>query len=240
MQPKEPGDKRSQSVPPLRNHSALNKDSKLHQPFPYDTTPILSLQDGLAVRPWRPGDVAQLAHIVTPNLSKGYISDIFEGKEGVLGAFTWFLDTRSQDQYRTTSDGAHVPQDFAITLHDVAIGNIGIEILSSEDSACFPTGELGYFLAEEHWGKGIMTEVVKSFLPWVFRSFKQLNRVDAFVFSTWVPASSKVLQKAGLKLEGSLRSIAWKQGLGHSDDDIWAILRSECVENDCWEPPKDV
>jgi len=62
---------------------------------------------------------------------------------------------------------------------------------------------IGYWLAEKHWGRGLMTQIVKITTNWGFKKFK-LKRIEATVFS-FNPASAKVLIKSGYKQEGFLR-----------------------------------
>ncbi|MDP6845864.1 MAG: GNAT family protein, partial [Candidatus Nanoarchaeia archaeon] len=64
-------------------------------------------------------------------------------------------------------------------------------------------GSLGYWLAEEHWGKGIMTEVTRVFTDYCFKEFK-LIRIYGSVYD-WNLGSAKVLEKNGFVREGVLR-----------------------------------
>ncbi len=96
---------------------------------------------------------------------------------------------------------------FAIATEYEAIGSIGIVI--GEDVHRF-TAEIGYWLAEPFWGKGIMTEALKFLSDWAFREFK-LHRIYATPFATNT-ASARVLGKAGFDREGIIRSGAFKDG----------------------------
>ena len=72
------------------------------------------------------------------------------------------------------------------------------------------TAELGYWLAEPLWRRGIMTEAVRAFVPACFGAF-ELDRIFAYTYSN-NPASAKVLEKAGITFEGRLRKNAIKDG----------------------------
>ena len=72
------------------------------------------------------------------------------------------------------------------------------------------TAELGYWLAEPFWNKGIMTEVVSRFSDYAFEEF-ELNRIFAEPY-TGNTASMRVLEKAGFVLEGTLRANVFKDG----------------------------
>lgn len=197
-------------------------------PLSRDKKPFLTLSRGLAIRRWQYSDVPALAAFVSPAVNKGYLDNTFEDDEGESGAYKWIRETFDPQDHRTTSHRQVVPTDFAITMKDKAIGSIGMGIDAKEESTGFRTSEIRYMLAEEHWGSGIMTEVVKVFVPWLFAQFKYLNRVEAFVISTFAPGSSKVLEKAGFRREGAMRQTAWKEGIGYADCETWGILRDEC------------
>ena len=57
------------------------------------------------------------------------------------------------------------------------------------------TAELGYYIAERYWGKGIMTEAVKQICGHVFDKSDILRiYAEPFAYNT---ASCRVLEKAG-------------------------------------------
>ena len=96
---------------------------------------------------------------------------------------------------------------FAITVDNIAIGSIGV---FRQGNIHRQTAELGYYVAEEYWGKGIMTEAVKQICEYIF-SESDIIRIYAEPF-TYNKASCKVLEKAGFQYEGTLRSNAVKNG----------------------------
>ena len=96
---------------------------------------------------------------------------------------------------------------FAITVNGKVIGSIGA---FRQTNIHNKTAELGYYIAEEYWGKGIMTEVVKQLCDYVF-SNTDIIRIYAEPFAYNI-ASCRVLEKAGFQYEGTLRSNALKNG----------------------------
>jgi ribosomal-protein-alanine N-acetyltransferase len=96
---------------------------------------------------------------------------------------------------------------FAIATQSEAIGSIGLMV--GKDVHRY-TAEMGYWLAEPFWGKGIMTQAVKSMTSYAIRNLK-LHRIFAEPYST-NPASVRVLEKAGFICEGILRSNVFKDG----------------------------
>jgi RimJ/RimL family protein N-acetyltransferase len=96
---------------------------------------------------------------------------------------------------------------FAISVEDKAIGAIGFNLHGDVERV---SAEIGYWLGEPFWGKGIMTEVVKAVTQYAIEKH-QLTRVYALPFE-WNKASFRVLEKAGYILEGRMRRSAIKDG----------------------------
>jgi RimJ/RimL family protein N-acetyltransferase len=94
---------------------------------------------------------------------------------------------------------------FAIAVGDEAIGGIGITLHEDIERV---SGELGYWLGEPFWGRGIASEAVAALTDWAFASWP-LTRVYAVPFAT-NGASARVLEKAGYTLEGRMRKSAIK------------------------------
>lgn len=96
---------------------------------------------------------------------------------------------------------------FAITVNGKVIGSIGA---FRQTNIHNKTAELGYYIAEEYWGKGIMTEAVKQLCDYVF-SHTDIIRIYVEPFAYNI-GSCRVLEKAGFQYEGTLRSNALKNG----------------------------
>lgn len=96
---------------------------------------------------------------------------------------------------------------FAVTADNKVIGSIGV---FRQENIHRQTGELGYCIAEEYWGKGIMTEAVKQICTYVFDK-SDIIRIYAEPFA-YNAASCRVLEKAGFQYEGTLRKNAVKNG----------------------------
>jgi len=114
---------------------------------------------------------------------------------------------------------------FAITVDNIVIGSIGI---FRQGNIHRQTAELGYYIAEEYWGKGIMTEAVRQICKYVF-SESDIIRIYAEPFS-YNAASCRVLEKAGFQCEGTLRSNAVKNGKV-IDMKMYSLLREEYNDN---------
>jgi len=103
---------------------------------------------------------------------------------------------------------------FAIQYEGKYVGNVGIHI--GED-VYRKTAEIGYFLSEEHWNKGIMSKVVKMITEYAFNKF-DIIKIYAGVFE-FNKASQRVLEKCGYKLEAILKKSIIK------DEKIWDEYR---------------
>lgn len=164
------------------------------------------------IRKWRLSDAKDLAlalsnKIVQDNLRDGlpYPYTEEDGKEFIQSML-------SADETETFS--------FAITVRDKAIGSIGVFRQSNIHRR---TAELGYYIAEEYWGQGIMTEAVKQVCAYVFENSDILRIfAEPFAHNT---ASCRVLEKAGFRLEGVLRSNAVKNGK-IVDMKLYALVRA--------------
>ena len=97
--------------------------------------------------------------------------------------------------------------NFCIEVDGVAVGGIGIHLGRDVHRH---TAEFGYWLAEEFWRRGIMTEAVGAFTDFCFDNFS-LHRIYAEPFAN-NPASARVLEKAGFVLEGRLKNNVVKDG----------------------------
>ena len=86
------------------------------------------------------------------------------------------------------------------------------------------TAELGYYVAEEYWGRGIMTEAVKQICVYVFCK-SNILRIYAEPFA-YNAASCRVLEKAGFQYEGTLRNNAVKNGKV-IDMKMYSLLKTE-------------
>ncbi len=110
---------------------------------------------------------------------------------------------------------------FAVTADDRVIGSIGV---FRQGNIHRQTAELGYYIAESHWGMGIMTEAVRRVCAYVFEN-SNIIRIYAEPFS-YNRASCRVLEKAGFQHEGTLKSNAVKNGR-IIDMELYARIRPE-------------
>ena len=96
---------------------------------------------------------------------------------------------------------------FAIAVNDDAVGGIGFVLHPDVERV---SAEIGYWLGEPFWGRGLTTEALVAVTAYAIRTHG-LTRVYAVPFA-WNTASCRVLEKAGYVLEARLRRSAIKDG----------------------------
>ena len=113
------------------------------------------------------------------------------------------------------------PTILIIEVDNTPCGTIGLELQHDVHRL---SAELGYWLGEPFWNKGIMTHAVKSFTQYAFETF-QLQRIFAVPFANNT-ASARVLEKTGYTLEGKMKNSAIKEGQ-ILDQLLYAITRPD-------------
>ena len=111
--------------------------------------------------------------------------------------------------------------NFAIASPDEVIGGIGLTFGSDVHRR---SAEVGYWLGEPFWGRGIATAALRAVTDYAFAEH-DLVRLHAGVYE-WNPASVRVLEKAGYVFEGRLRKSVTKDGQT-IDQLLYARIREE-------------
>jgi RimJ/RimL family protein N-acetyltransferase len=149
------------------------------------------------VRPWQLDDAESLARNANNRKVWLALRDLFPHPYTIQDAHE-FLQRAINEQPITK---------FCIEIDGAAAGGIGIHL---GDDVHRHTATLGYWLAEDFWGQGIMTETVTALTDLWFDNFS-LHRISAEVFAN-NPASVRVLEKAGFLFEGRLKKNVIKDG----------------------------
>ncbi len=108
---------------------------------------------------------------------------------------------------------------FAIVYNNEVVGSIGV---FRQGNIHFRTAEMGYYIGEKFWGKGITTEAVKLVCKHVFDN-TDIVRIYAEPFAENV-GSCRVLEKNGFVLEGILHKNAFKNGV-YRDMKLYALIK---------------
>lgn len=151
------------------------------------------------IREWCLEDAADLAEMLN---NKNIMNNL---RDGLPYPYT----KKDAEEYITAMLAADKTKTFAfaITVNDRCVGSIGVFRC---ENIHFRTAEMGYYIGEPYWGKGIGTSAVKQVCSYIFEH-TDIIRIFAepFAYNT---ASCRVLEKAGFHFEGVLRSNAVKNG----------------------------
>ncbi len=100
------------------------------------------------------------------------------------------------------------------------IGTCGFNVWRRDNNSA----EIGYDLAQQHWGRGLMSEALTPMLRFGFERMG-LNRIEADV-TVGNEGSARVLEKLGFREEGLLRQRGYWKGEYH-DLRFFSLLREE-------------
>ena len=109
---------------------------------------------------------------------------------------------------------------FAIAVDGKAIGGIGVEM---KEDVYSKTMELGYWIGESYWNKGIITEAIRVISDYIFDKF-DVMRLEAHVYH-WNIGSMRALEKAGFEKEAVLKNRVFKNG-EYVDEYIFVSFRT--------------
>lgn len=149
------------------------------------------------VRPWRAGDEPSLTRHANNRRVSLNMRDRFPYPYSHADAEEWI---------RTASAETPVT-NFAVVVAGSAVGGIGFELGADVFRR---SAEIGYWLGEAYWGRGIATEALRAMTDYAFAHL-DICRIYAVVFED-NPASARVLEKAGYTCEGRLRQSIVKDG----------------------------
>lgn len=173
----------------------------------------LALPAGV-VRPWRPGDALSLAAHANDRRIWINLRDRFPHPYGVADGEAFIAMAT-----------AMAPMTFfAIAVDGEAVGGIGY---TRHEDVERVSAEIGYWLGAAFWGRGLMTSALIAVTRYAFEQHADLRRIYAVPYA-WSTASTRVLDKAGYRLEGRMRQSAIKDGQV-TDQLLYAILRDELV-----------
>jgi RimJ/RimL family protein N-acetyltransferase len=150
------------------------------------------------VRPWRTRDAASIVRYANNFNVSRYLRDRFPYPYTTKDARAFLAGAVREEGEETK---------FAIDVDGEAVG--GIAVIPGVDIERF-SAEIGYWLGEPFWGRGIVSEAL---LVVSQRAFDRLNLLRLFALAFAENASSvRVLEKAGYAREGCLTSGAVKHG----------------------------
>jgi RimJ/RimL family protein N-acetyltransferase len=163
----------------------------------------------ISLRPWSKEDLDELVRLANnPNIAQ-FMADVFPHPYNADNGKAFI-------EFANSKDPASI---FAIIVNERAVGSIGLHM---QADILRKNYEIGYWLGEEHWGKGIAPEAVKQITEYGFANLDCM-RIFARIFGNNL-ASQKVVQKAGFKLEGKFDKTIYKNG-EFIDELIYAVRK---------------
>jgi [ribosomal protein S5]-alanine N-acetyltransferase len=163
------------------------------------------------LRPWHLDDLDHLVRFANNKKIACNLTDAFPHPYSREDGIAFINKFKDDDPLRV----------FAIEIDGIPCGAIGI---SPQPDVHRKNLEMGYWLAEEYWGKGIVTEAVRQIIDYGFKTF-DINRIFARPYATNL-ASQRVLEKAGMKLEARFEKSIYKNGQ-LLDEFIFSIRRTD-------------
>jgi RimJ/RimL family protein N-acetyltransferase len=178
---------------------------------------MIELNKSVTLREWQLSDTAALAKILT---NKKVLDNLRDGlpypyteKDGEF----YINSMLSADKNDTFA--------FAITYDGEVVGSIGA---FRQQNIHNKTAEMGYYIGENYWGKGICTAAVTLLSRFVFEH-TDIIRLFAEPFATNI-GSIRVLEKAGFEYEGTLRKNAVKNGIIF-DMKMYSLIKRDAAKN---------
>jgi RimJ/RimL family protein N-acetyltransferase len=150
------------------------------------------------LRPWAAGDEPSLVRHANNYKVWQNLPDGIPHPYTLADAEQWISFTQQQSTQTL----------FAVEVEGEAVGSVGLFPKSDIERL---SAEIGYWLGEAVWGKGIATAAVRALSTYGFKELG-LTRIFAvpLISST---ASMRVLENAGYIREGVLRRSAVKEGI---------------------------
>jgi len=161
------------------------------------------------LRPWLLNDVDSLTEF----------ANNFNIAKNLTNAFPHPYTTDDARKFIEMVSQHNPVQVFAIEINGRASGGIGL--FPQTDIMC-KNAELGYWLAEPFWGKGIITKAIVQMTDYGFGTF-DVTRIYARPYGPNI-ASQKALEKAGFILEARFEKTIFKNG-EFLDELVYAVRR---------------
>lgn len=161
------------------------------------------------IRSWRLEDVPSLVRHANNRRVWRNLKDRFPYPYTISDADAWIRHATQ------TKPETH----FAIAVGGEAIGGTGLDL---QTDVFRRSAEIGIWLGESYWGRGLGTEAIRAMTDLAFAHF-DVCRVFAGVLE-WNAASVRRLERAGYSFEGRLRKCITKDGQT-IDQMLYAMVR---------------
>jgi RimJ/RimL family protein N-acetyltransferase len=165
----------------------------------------------VGIRKWAKGDENELAYQADNRNIFNNVTDQFPHPYTLEEAKKWIKFNSSIDP----------PINMAIVVDGKIAGGIGAK---QKEDVYRKNMEVGYFLGEQYWGKGITSIALRKFVDYLFKTF-DITRIFAPVFE-YNKASQRVLEKVGFRKEAVFKKSVIKNDIYYNEV-IYALLKEE-------------
>ncbi|MDA0781064.1 MAG: GNAT family N-acetyltransferase [Rickettsiales bacterium] len=154
-------------------------------------------KDNFKMRPFKSSDALAFVNgLNTKTIARDTTIDL----PCTMDAANWWISFIQSAEQKKPLPEKH----FVIDIDGGLVGSIGIINIDKHK------GELGYWLTDKHFGKGIMTKAINEMVRYCTKDIG-LKRIFAPVLPH-NKASARVLEKNGFELEGTLKKYFKKDG----------------------------
>lgn len=153
--------------------------------------------NGFELRTWQQGDESSLAEYANNINVWNNVRDFFPHP---------YTENDGKAYIEMNATLPYV-QNLAIVVDGKAVGGLGI--VPQQDVERF-NAEIGYWIGEPYWNRGIVTEAVKTAINYFF-SATDFIRLFASIYEYNVP-SMRVLEKCGFRKVGIMEKMFYKNG----------------------------
>ena len=167
----------------------------------------LVINESLVLRDWESSDIKRLVMLANNDKIAKNMMDAFPHPYSEKDAEQWIKNCKEEKTNLL----------LAIEYKGEFVGGIGAHFKNDIHRY---NAELGYWVGEPFWGKGIASEAISFFTSYLFANYK-LNRIYGDVFSS-NPGSAKVLEKNGFTKEATLERAVFKNGFFL---DVWVYSK---------------
>ncbi len=172
------------------------------------------LSEKYKLRPWKASDASALTHHANNNKIAMNLGDGFPFPYTSDDAKKWINHAMNSDKTVL----------LAIDHLGSAVGGIGLSPFKDVHRI---SAEIGYWVSEEYWNKGIATIAVKAMVKYAFDEL-DLQRIQAGIFDANLP-SMNVLKKCGFHLEAIHKKAVFKEDK-IMDEHLYVILKEEYLK----------
>lgn len=163
----------------------------------------------ISLRPWHLDDLNTLVELANNKNIARFMADVFPHPYTIDNGKTFI-------GFATTNPNSKI---FAITFNGKPIGSIGLHL---QTDILRKNAEIGYWLGEAYWGKGIIKQVIPQIVDYGFKNL-DIVRIFARIYGTNIP-SQKVIEQSDFKLEGKFEKTIFKNN-EFLDELIYAIRK---------------